>query len=68
VKCRKGRHQNETSFLLELSELAAALKKRFSACDGVLNLQGREWWACFNPRARGGARPGDYPARAAYYP
>jgi predicted ATP-binding protein involved in virulence len=38
VKYRKGRHQDEKSSLQSLSELAAALKKRFSACDGVVNL------------------------------
>lgn len=38
VKYRKGRHQEEKSTLHELSELAAALKKRFSACDGAVNL------------------------------
>ena len=38
VKYRKGRHQDEKSSLQALSELAAVLKKRFSACDGVVNL------------------------------
>lgn len=38
VKHRKGRHQDEKSSLHELSELAAVLKKRFSASDGEVNL------------------------------
>jgi predicted ATP-binding protein involved in virulence len=38
VKYRKGRHQDEKSSLQALNELAAALKKRFSACDGAANL------------------------------
>jgi predicted ATP-binding protein involved in virulence len=38
VKYRKGRQQDEKSSLSALSQLAAALKKRFSACDGAVNL------------------------------
>ncbi len=37
-KYHKGYHQDEKSSLQELSELAAALNKRFSACDGIVNL------------------------------
>ncbi len=37
VKYRKGRQQDEKSSLHALSQLAAALKKRFSACDGAVN-------------------------------
>lgn len=38
LKYRKGYHQDGKSSLQELAELAAALKKRFSACDGIINL------------------------------
>lgn len=38
VKYRKGRHQDEKSSLQELGELATALKKHFSATDGMMNL------------------------------
>lgn len=38
VKYSKGRHQHEKSVLHELSDLAAALQKHFSASDGEVNL------------------------------